>query len=103
MESDKMRTPIAVAALAGILTAEAIVYAAVIIKTAPPAPVSVAIVGREPSSRYVWIPGYYKGSGGRYVWVAGRWVKPPRAGVVWVDPAWQRGPNGYVFVAGRWR
>jgi len=98
-----MRAPLALAVLAGILTTKAAVCAAVIIKTAPPAPVSVAIVGRAPSSQYVWIPGYYRGSGGRYVWVAGRWRKPPRRGVVWVAPTWQKGPSGYVFVAGRWR
>ncbi len=98
-----MKAPFALAVLAGILATEAALFSAVIIKTAPPPPVSVAIVGRAPSAKYVWIPGYYKGSGGRYIWVAGRWMKPPHAGVVWVAPAWQRGPNGYVFVAGRWR
>jgi hypothetical protein len=99
-----MNTPLVLAAVAGILTAEALLYgAAVIIRTAPPPPVSVAIIGHAPSSRYVWIPGYYRGSGGRYVWVAGRWGKPPHRGIVWIAPAWQKGPNGYVFVAGRWR
>jgi|ERR1700733_11029042 len=99
-----MKASIAVAALAGILVAEAVLYgAAVIIKTAPPPPVSIAVVGRAPSSQYIWIPGYYKGAGGRYVWVGGRWMRPPHRGMVWVAPAWRRGPNGYVFVAGRWR
>jgi hypothetical protein len=98
-----MKAPLALAVLAGSLAAEAGLYGAVIIRTAPPPPVSVAIIGRAPSAQYVWVPGYYKGSGGRYVWVAGRWMKPPHRGVVWVAPAWQKGPNGYVFVAGRWR
>ena len=99
-----MRAPLAFAALAGMLLIEATVYAAeVIIKTAPPAPVSVVVVGSAPSALHVWVPGYYKGAGGRYVWVAGRWAKPPRAGMVWVPPIWRQGPNGYVFVAGRWR
>jgi len=98
-----MKASIAVAALAGILAAEAVLYGAVIIKAAPPPPVSVAVVGRAPSSQYIWIPGYYKGTGGRYVWVGGRWMQPPHRGMVWVAPAWRRGSNGYVFVAGRWR
>ncbi len=98
-----MKSKPAWAVLAGILATQAIGYAEVIIKTAPPAPVSVAIVGVAPSSHYVWVPGYYRGSGGRYVWVAGRWMKPPRAGVVWVEPMWRQGPKGYVFVAGRWK
>jgi hypothetical protein len=98
-----MKAPIAFALLAGMLVTEAVVYAEVIIKTAPPAPVSVVVVGRAPAAGYVWIPGYYQGIGGRYVWVSGKWIRPPRAGVVWVPPMWRRGPNGYVFVAGRWR
>jgi len=99
-----MRTPLAFVVLAGMLMTEPIVYAAeVIIKTAPPAPVSVAVIGRAPSSMFIWVPGYYKGVGGRYVWVAGKWMKPPRPGMVWVPPIWRQGPNGYVFVAGRWK
>src|SRR6476659_3010147 len=79
-------------------------YAAeVFIKTAPPRPVSVAVVGKAPSPRHVWIPGYYNGVGGRYVWVPGRWMVPPRAGVVWVAPRWAPRNGGYVFVQGHWR
>jgi len=78
--------------------------AEVIIKTAPPAPVSVAVVGVAPSARHVWIPGYYKGVNGRYVWVSGKWIVPPRAGAVWVPPRWDARPaGGYVFVPGHWR
>jgi hypothetical protein len=99
-----MRAPLAVAFVAGMLMTEAVVYAAdVIIRTAPPAPASVAVVGRAPSSTYIWVPGYYRGAGGKYIWVSGKWMKPPRAGMVWVPPVWRQGPNGYVFVAGRWR
>ena len=89
--------------IAGLLSAAEVQGAAVVIRTAPPAPVSVAVVGRAPSARHVWIPGYYKGHGGRYVWVPGKWMVPPRAGVVWVPPLWRQGPNGYTFVPGHWR
>lgn len=89
--------------LAGIL-ATAAVAAEVVIRTAPPAPVSVAVVGVAPSPRHVWTAGYYKGANGRYVWVPGRWIVPPRPGVVWVPPRWVARPaGGYVFVAGHWR
>ncbi len=77
--------------------------AEVIIRTAPPPPRSVAIVGVAPTPRHIWIPGYYKGVNGRYVWVAGRWMIPPRPGVVWVPPHWAPRPGGYVFVPGHWR
>jgi len=96
-----MRVPVVFAAA---LLAQTVLFAeTIIIKTAPPPPVSVAVVGRAPSAGYIWIPGYYRGAGGRYVWVAGRWMRPPRPGMVWVPPLWRRGPNGYVYVAGRWR
>lgn len=99
-----MKRTIRAVILATMLGSSALVTAEVIIKTAPPAPVSVAVVGVAPSARYVWTPGYYKGVNGRYVWVPGRWMVPPRAGVVWVPPRWVLRPNGgYVFVAGHWR
>ncbi|HEX4772381.1 MAG TPA: YXWGXW repeat-containing protein [Bryobacteraceae bacterium] len=86
------------------LTTQALAYAEVIvIKSAPPPPVSVVVVGRAPYPGYVWRPGYYRGLNGRYVWVAGAWVRPPRYGMVWVPPLWRKGPNGFIFVAGRWR
>jgi hypothetical protein len=89
--------------LAGMLTLPMIQSAEVIIRTAPPAPRSLAVVGRAPSARHVWVPGYYKGVGGQYVWVAGSWMVPPRAGVVWVPVRWVQKPNGYLFIAGHWR
>ena len=99
-----MRLRIGTVILAGTLTAAVAGAAEVIIKTPPPAPVSVKVVGVAPSSRHVWIPGYYKGANGRYVWVPGKWMVPPRAGVVWVPPRWNARPaGGYVFVPGHWR
>jgi hypothetical protein len=98
-----MKSLLAFAVLGGMLMTETVMFAEVIIKTAPPAPVSVAVVGRAPATGYVWVAGYYQGVGGRYVWVAGKWMRPPRVGMVWVAPMWRRGPSGYVFVAGRWR
>jgi len=89
--------------LATLLVATAAWGAAVIIRTAPPAPVSMAVVGVAPSPRHIWIPGYYKGVNGRYVWVHGRWRIPPHPGQVWVAPMWRSGPNGYTFVTGHWR
>jgi len=89
--------------VAALLSASEVHAAAAVIRTAPPAPVSVAVVGRPPSARHIWVPGYYKGVNGRYVWVAGKWAVPPRAGVVWVPPLWKQGPKGYAFVPGHWR
>ena len=77
--------------------------AVVVVRVAPPPPPSMAVVGVAPGPRYVWIPGYQRWNGHGYVWVAGRWMIPPRAGVVWVPAHWAPRSGGYVFVAGRWR
>lgn len=90
--------------LAGLLRfTSAVGWAQAVVRIAPPAPQSVAIIGRAPGTRYVWTGGYWRWHGGRYVWVAGRWVVPPRVGVVWVAPRWVPSNGGYVFVAGRWQ
>ena len=54
---------------------------------APPPP-RVEYVGAPPVTGYVWIGGFWNGSGGRHVWVPGRW-SPPRHGHVWVPHRWQ--------------
>jgi hypothetical protein len=35
--------------------------------------------------------------------VAGRWVRPPRAGVVWVQPRYVHTGSTWVFHKGYWR
>ena len=89
--------------LAGLLGITAAYSAEVIVRMAPPPPVSVVVVGRAPGPKYVWIGGYHRWNGTRYIWVAGRWMMPPRAGVVWVAPRWAPRGGGYVFIAGHWR
>jgi hypothetical protein len=66
-----MKPTVATIFLASMLMAGAVGGAEIVIRTAPPPPVSVAVVGRPPSARYIWVPGYYKGVSGRYVWVPG--------------------------------
>ena len=105
-----MKNPIlASAALGAMLLTEGTINqaAAIFVRTPPPRPVSVGVVGRRPGRRYVWTGGYYRWGRGRrgrsgFVWVPGRWRRPPRAGT-WVSPRWRRGRGGYTFVAGRWR
>lgn len=90
-------------ALAAMLLSEAPIAQAVWVRTAPPRPRSVAVVGRSPGPRYAWTGGYWGWGRGRYVWRPGRWRRSPRAGAVWVSPRWRRSRGGYTFVAGRWR
>ena len=96
-------------ALAAMLAAELpIAQAQVFVRTPPPRPRSVAVVGRSPGPGFVWTGGYWRWGRGRrgrggYVWAPGRWRRAPRPGAVWVAPRWRAGRGGYTFVGGRWR
>lgn len=77
-------------------------FAQVVVRVAPPAPI-VEVRPVAPSPRHVWIGGYHRWDGHRYVWVGGRWALPPRRGGVWVPGRWAPRPGGYVWVGGHWR
>lgn len=105
-----MKRPLlATVALAAMLAAEVpIAQAVVFVRTPPPRPRSVGVVGRSPGRGFVWTDGYWRWGRGRrgragYAWVPGRWRRAPRAGAVWVSPSWRASRGGYTFVGGRWR
>jgi opacity protein-like surface antigen len=90
------------AALLGIALMPVASYAQVVVRVGPPAP----IVERRPpppGREYVWIDGYHRWDGGRYVWTPGRWDRPPHPGAHWVAHRWEHRRNGYVLVEGHWR
>ena len=68
----------------------------------PPPPPREAMMGRSHAG-LVWIPGYHRWTGHGYVWMAGRWVRPPRPGMVWVPGYRAHRGHGYVWVEGYWR
>jgi hypothetical protein len=69
----------------------------------PPPSLAVGIVGARPGPGFVWVDGYHDWRGKRYVWVPGRWHKPPRPHAIWVPGSWgRRGPN-HVWIRGYWR
>jgi hypothetical protein len=74
----------------------------VYVRTRPPAP----IVETRPAPRhhgYVWRPGYHRWDGHRYVWVGGRWVRPPYARARWASGRWQHHErHGWHWVPGHW-
>ena len=77
-------------------------FAQVVVRFGPPAP----IVERRPpppGAGFVWIGGYQRWDGGRYVWVPGRWDRPPRRHARWVGHRWVHERGGYVFHEGHWR
>jgi hypothetical protein len=75
---------------------------AVVVTQAPP-PVQQEPVLAQPSSRHVWIPGYWTWRDSRYVWVAGRWEVPPRTDAVWIAPRWVSEGGAYRFYEGYWQ
>ena len=77
-------------------------FAEVVVRIGPPAPI-VEHYGPAPAPGYVWIAGYHRWDGGRYVWVPGRWDRPPRAHAVWVPHRWEHRHGGWVMVEGHWR
>jgi Domain of unknown function (DUF4124)/WXXGXW repeat (2 copies) len=50
---------------------------------------------------YLWTPGYWAW-GGRYHWVTGAWVRPPRVGLLWTPGYWEFAGPFYVFHPGYW-
>ena len=88
--------------IAGTLLSGCAARGAVIVGFAPPAP-RYAVVGVAPGPGYVWTEGFYDYRGGGYVWVSGRWMRPPRPRAVWVPGAWVQGHRGYEFRRGYWR
>jgi len=75
---------------------------AVTVRTPPP-PVRVEARPVVPFRGAVWVDGYYTHRHGQYVWVPGRYMKPPRAGAAWVPGHWNKHPRGWKWVPGYWK
>jgi len=73
-----------------------------VIVVGEPPPMIVERPGPRPSDLHVWIGGYHEYRGGRYVWVPGRWDRPPRPAAVWVPPHYDRLDRGYRYTPGYW-
>jgi WXXGXW repeat (2 copies) len=75
----------------------------VYVRVGPPAPIIETRVV-APGPGFVWIPGYHRWTGSAYLWVPGRWDRPPRARAVWVPGRWvHSGRRGWYFAEGHWR
>jgi hypothetical protein len=70
----------------------------------PPAPRHEIIVER-PYPEAVWVPGYYMYDpvAGDYLWISGRWQRPPFEGAEWVAPRYYRHGSEFRHEGGRWR
>lgn len=72
------------------------------IRIGPPPP----IVERRPpppERGFVWIDGYHRWDDGHYVWVPGRWDRPPQPHARWVAHHWVHRHGEWVLVEGHWR
>jgi hypothetical protein len=96
------REKIILSALLALCMAPAAVMAQVMVRVAPPAPI-VEVHDRPPHPGWVWIDGYHRWNGHRYVWVKGYWTRPPHPGAVWVAHRWEQRGDGWVMVEGHWR
>jgi hypothetical protein len=90
------------AVLLALCLTPAVSMAQVIVRIAPPPPI-VEHYGAPPHPGWVWIPGYHRWDGHRYVWVKGFWRLPPRPGSVWVAHHWEQRNGGWVLIEGHWR
>jgi hypothetical protein len=73
----------------------------IIVTQAPPAPPPEVIVA-QPSTKHVWIPGYFTWRNNRYEWMAGHWEIPPKLNAQWISPRVEKDGNGYRFYEGYW-
>ena len=65
----------------------------------PPLRAEVVPLARRPG--WVWAPGYWRWTGRRYVWIAGRWLAP-RPGFIYIPAHWERVGGAWLFVPARW-
>lgn len=101
MTRSKLTVLMAATALASVA---APAYAArVVVRVAPPLPLVEAVPVVPVAASGVWRFGYWSWSGGRYVWIPGVYVTPPRPGAAWVPGRWVAGRRGWVWVGGYWR
>jgi hypothetical protein len=93
---------IALTLLLALCMAPAASMAQVVVRIGPPAP----IVERRPpppDRGFVWIDGYHRWDGAHYVWVGGRWDRPPHPGAHWVAHRWVRVHDHWEMREGHWR
>jgi WXXGXW repeat (2 copies) len=68
----------------------------------PPPPPEQEVVPASPGPEFLWIGGYHRWDGHRYVWVRGRYDRRPHANARWNTAHWEARGRGHVWVEGRW-
>ena len=70
---------------------------------APPPPRVAGAIGYAPGPGYVWIDGFWDLRGSHWVWINGRWARPPRGRAGWVPDRWERHGEHWRYNRGHWR
>jgi hypothetical protein len=68
----------------------------------PPPPPRQEVRAASPAPEYVWVPGYWLWDHG-WVWVQGRWERPPERMATWVPGHWAQQGTAWVWRPGRWQ
>jgi WXXGXW repeat (2 copies) len=68
----------------------------------PPPPAEVEVVPVSPGPDFIWIGGYHRWEGRRYVWIRGHYERRPHPRARWVNPHWEARGRVHVWVGGRW-
>ena len=68
----------------------------------PPPPLRYEVDPPMPGQGFVWTDGYWNWVGTLYIWVPGRWQRPPYAGAYWSHPHYDHYDRGWVVHEGHW-
>jgi len=74
----------------------------VTVVTEAPPPLYVEPIPVAPGPEFVWVGGYWVVSGGGWVWVHGRYDRPPNRGAHWVGHAWVQNGDRWELHKGGW-
>jgi hypothetical protein len=74
----------------------------VIVKAPPAPPRRVVVRPGPPCVGAIWVEGYWRYTGARFVWVRGHWI-PPRRGYHFVQPRWHVHAGHYYYTPGYFR
>lgn len=68
----------------------------------PPPPLRYEAPPPAPGPGLTWVDGYWGIQRGRYVWMPGRWERPPYPGAYWSHPHWDHYDGGWQLEQGHW-
>ena len=74
----------------------------IVVLRAPP-PLRVEVAPPRPSSRHVWVAGYWVWETNAYVWTPGVWMAPPEPAAVWVAPRFENRAGVSISISGYWK